>query len=206
MNPTPEMVPGDLLESGLWLSVSDLARRKGVSKQSISERLAKLVAAGLVETKPGKGRARLVNVAQYDRAVGQIGDPAKEAGAATKRELAGETDSLFDAEPRHAPGYRDAKADDARYSAELKRLELEERLGKLVRADEVSDAIMQAARTVRQVVERLPLRAAELAAAVGKDGEVGARGVLKAATHDILAEIADALEALAAPPVDGTVQ
>src|SRR5262249_15521326 len=153
--------------AGLWLSVSDLARRKGVSKQTISERLARL--GEMVETKPGEGRSRLVNVAQYDRAVGQVGDPAKEIGAATKRELTGETVS-------DESRFRDAKTADAYYAAELKRLELEERLGKLVRTDDVKDAIAVAARTIRMVVEKLPLRAAEVSSAVAKDGEIGARG------------------------------
>jgi DNA-binding MarR family transcriptional regulator len=179
----------DLLDNGLWLSVSALAKRKGTTKQTVSERVRRLVDAGLLETRPGANRAKLVNLAQYDRAVGQVGDPAKEAAAATKAE---------DAAPETAtdPRYRDAKALDAHYAAELKRLEFEERTGKLVPLADVEAAQETAARAIVNVLDRLPLRAAEVAAAVGQEGEVGARRVLRAAVFDQRTAVAEALAAL----------
>lgn len=198
MNPTPDTVPGDLLESGLWLSISALAKRKGVKKQTISERVARLEADQLIKTKPGPNRAKLVNIAEYDRAVGQVGDPAKEAAAATKAGDAG-TDEQRD------PRYRDAKASDAFYGAELKRLEFEERIRKLVPVADVQLAEDECARKIVADLERIVLCSAEIAAAVGKDGEQGARRVLKRAVFDVRKQIALAMRGLAeatTTPVD----
>ncbi|MBI1202557.1 MAG: hypothetical protein GC182_08605 [Rhodopseudomonas sp.] len=189
MYQTPDTVSGDLLENGLWLSISALAKRKGVKKQTISERVARLETDGLLGTKPGPGRSKLVNIAEYDRAVGQVGDPAKEAGAATKS-------GGGDSESRD-PTYRDAKATDAFYAGELKRLEYEERTGKLVLAAEVSAAQDEFGRKIAADLDRILLCTGELAAAVGKDGEQGARRVLKQAIFDVRKRIASDMRAVA---------
>lgn len=116
MHPTPDTASADLRKSGLWLSISALVHRNGVKQQSISERVAQLEADGLLSTRPGPAWSKLVHVAEYDRAVGQIGGPAKQAGAATKSGAGG-------AETRD-PAHCDAKAADAFYGVELRRIKL----------------------------------------------------------------------------------
>lgn len=51
------------------ISISDLARRRGVAKQSLSEQVARLEARGLLRTWPGgRGRPKLVDPEELDRA------------------------------------------------------------------------------------------------------------------------------------------
>ena len=78
----------DYLSSGLWVSITQLAELKGVGKPWISERVKALESAGRIRTKI-EGRSKLVNLAQYDRAVGETGDAVKEGAAATRAEAEG---------------------------------------------------------------------------------------------------------------------
>tara|TARA_R110002020_G_scaffold471284_1_gene698235 strand:- start:28034 stop:28672 length:639 start_codon:yes stop_codon:yes gene_type:complete len=111
---------------GVWLSVAQLAQRKGVSRQSLSERIDRLEKEGRLTTRRD-GRSRLVELATYDRIVGQVGDAAREIGAETKRQrqdiLPGTNGS---------PSLRDAQADRAQYEAKLKALDFAERTGQVV--------------------------------------------------------------------------
>jgi hypothetical protein len=42
-------------DSGLWLSISEIARRKRVAPQTVHEKVKRLVDAGRLELRPGKG-------------------------------------------------------------------------------------------------------------------------------------------------------
>ena len=117
MEPDREDIPSD----AVWMTVAELARVKGVQRQSLSERIARIERDGAIVTKRN-GRSRLVDVAAYDRAVGQIGDAFREQAAATR---------LSNTEPA-APKLRDAQTDKLNYEARLKALDLAERTGKVV--------------------------------------------------------------------------
>ena len=113
---------------GVWVTISDLAKRKGVSRQSARERIDRLERAGLISTRQ-EGRSRLVELVSYDRAVGDTGDAGRETGAETKRELAAST------EPKAPPAnakLRDAQTERAQYETRLKALDYAERIGQLV--------------------------------------------------------------------------
>jgi hypothetical protein len=129
------------LDAGLWLSVSEIARQRGKSRQAIAKRVAELVEAGKLETRPGPNGTKLVHLAQFDRAVGETGDAFKETAAETRAEL----DAGAGADPT-SPALRDHQARAAQYSADLKYLELEERLGRLVPVAEVKEAGQKAGR------------------------------------------------------------
>lgn len=196
MTPSPDSVSPDNA-GGQWLSVTALARLKGVTKQTISERVKKLVAQGLVELRPGKGREKLVEVAAYERAIGQVGDPAKQLALETKEHLepqahGGALLRREAAEPTD-PGYRDAATREKLAKAQIAEIELEERLGRLVAIADVEDAMVGCAQTIIGALERLPLKSAEMVAAVGKDGEIGARRVIKAMTFELRTAIAAAM-------------
>lgn len=174
------------LADGLWLSISEIARQKDKSRQAIAKRVDALVEAGKLKTKPGEGGTKLVNLAQYDRAVGETGDAVKEGAAVTRAEIetgAGASES---------PALRDNQARAAKYSADLKFLDLEERLGRLVPVGEVEDAAQKCAEATVRVVDRLPTYADAIAAAVGKDGPAGARAKLKEIAREIRQAIAEA--------------
>jgi DNA-binding transcriptional ArsR family regulator len=102
--------------------VAELARRKGVSKQTAAEKVNRLEDEGRITTRR-EGRRRLVELATYDRAIGAVGDVAKEIGAETKRD---------EGAPEANSGYRDAQTERAKYDAQLKALDLAERQGQLI--------------------------------------------------------------------------
>lgn len=77
------------LTAGLWLSISEIARLKGKTRQAIAKRVAALAEDGLLETRPGENGTKLVNLAQFDRAVGEVGDAIKEGAAETRAEMEG---------------------------------------------------------------------------------------------------------------------
>lgn len=188
MDQTPDIASSSGSE-GLWISVSALAVCKGVTKQTISERVARLVDAGKLEVKPGKGRAKLINVAQYDRAVGETTDLSREQGAQTRS--GSETAARDGTFTKH-------QADRAGYEAELKRLDLEERLGRLRTVADIENATVTCGETVVRLIKQLVLSADEIAAAVAKDGVTGARNALKHIEFDLCTRIAEAFTKIAA--------
>jgi DNA-binding Lrp family transcriptional regulator len=112
---------GEAAVGVIWLSMSELARQKGIKRQSLHERINRLERDGLIVSRR-KGRSRHIDVAAYDRAVGQVGDEFKEQSADTRRD-----------EPlTNSPKLRDAQADKAVYDARLKALDYGERIGNLV--------------------------------------------------------------------------
>ncbi|WFS01604.1 winged helix-turn-helix domain-containing protein [Rhizobium tumorigenes] len=110
---------------GLWVTVAELARRKNITRQTASERIARLEKEGLITTRLD-GRSRMVELATFDRIVGQTGNAFREQGADTKRAAAGTSKSAT------SGALRDAQSDRANYEAKLKALDLAERIGQLV--------------------------------------------------------------------------
>lgn len=176
-------------DGGVWLSISDLAKRKGISRQSAKERVDRLVEKGLVETRT-EGRSRMVELAAYDRAVGQSGDVHKEASAETKR--------IEDASA--SPRLRDAQTERAQYEARLKLLDLAERQGNILPLKGehgIEEAITASGIAIARELERFMNCAEDLAAAVAKDGVNGARRVLKVAIHQARIRTAEVLSSIA---------
>jgi hypothetical protein len=67
-----------------WLSLSELARRRGVTRQAVFITVRRLVGVGYgaLRTRPARrGRGRLVNVADYERLTGLVVPPASELPA-----------------------------------------------------------------------------------------------------------------------------
>lgn len=162
-----------------WVSISELARLKGLSKAAVSERVRGLVDKGQLATKPGKGKVVLVNLAAFDRAIGETTDLAKAAGAETRR-LAG-APVRDDA----APIYTAEQARHMAYKAESARLDLEERQGKILLVAEVAAAITAAGEAIARAIEQLPTMADDVAAGVAQAGAAGARTALKAKARDL---------------------
>lgn len=176
------------LDSGLWLSVAELARLKNLSRQSVHERVRRLVEAGNIITR-GEGRSLRVNLAQYDLAVGSTGDAAREAGTATK--------AMADLDAPTSSAFRDAQTREKQYTADLKYLELQQRLGELVPVAEAKAGARIMAEAVLKVITRLPSHADILAAAFTKEGIPRVRSELNAIVHNMRVEIADAFGVIA---------
>lgn len=189
----------DLLDAGLWMSVSDIARDKGKSRQAIAKRVAELVEAGKLATRPGPNGTKLVNLAAFDLAVGETGDALKEAAAETRAE------AEISPAPT-SPALRDHQARNAQYTADLRFLELEERLGRLVPAAEVKEAGQTAGEAIVRIIDRLPTFAEAVAAAAVKDGTQGVRGLLKEIARELRTAIAGAMDMIAADAEPSTIE
>lgn len=184
------------LDDGLWLSVTDLAARKGVRKSTISEKVSRLVADGRITTKAGKGKAKLINVAEYDIAIGEVGDGAREQGAATKAADA----VAASAAPRlPADGrLRDEQTRDRAYSADLKFIELERARGNLLPVADFDAVAEDTANRIADIVDGLQARDSELTAIAIKEGENGMRAALKRITRAQRIAIVTAMREMAA--------
>jgi DNA-binding Lrp family transcriptional regulator len=188
----------DGLDDGLWLTITELAEHKGLGKAWISERVKALEAEGKVETRPGKGKTKLVNLAQFDRAVGETGDAVKEVAAETRAEL--EIDSPT------SPALRDHQSRAAKYAADLKFLDLEERLGRLVPIDEAKTGGIKIGEAVVRILGRLPTYAEGMTAVAVKDGVQGARGMFKEIERELRTAIAEAIGEIVSAAVPSTVE
>lgn len=190
----------DLVEAGLWLSISEIARERGKSRQAIAKRVDSLVEAGKLETRAGPSGTKLVSLAQFDRAVGETGDAFKEAAAETRAEA--ESDATAVA----SPALRDHQSRAAQYTADLKFLDLEERLGRLVPIDEAKQGGVKIGEAVVRILGRLPTYAEGMAAAAAKDGVQGARGMFKEIERDLRTAIAEAIGEIARAAVPSTIE
>ncbi len=153
--------------SPVWLSVTALAGQRKTSKQAISKRLSSLANRGVpVETRK-EGRELLVNVVSFDRAVGATEDPAQalrngQADAAPPPPAT--TGGGTDHEPS-SPSYTAARAARESYQAENARLDLEERIGRLIDRDEAERRTFTVFRRVRDGILSIAAVAAERIAA-----------------------------------------
>ncbi len=171
---------------GLWLTVSELARQRGVDKAAISRRITRL---GL-ELRPGPRNSKLVNVAAFDHAVGTSTDAVRAANsakaAAREQEASAGEDKVLARE----------QARRAAYDADLKKLDLDERLGKLLPVDSIEDAMSRCAEAMVRNIDQIASRADDLAAAVARDGGAGARRELKVIARELRETLARELRLL----------
>lgn len=191
-----------------WATISALARARGVTRQAMWARIERMG----IETRAGAAGKRYVCVAAFDAAVQALGDPAKEQAAATKAAARiAENSPATAAGPvsggvggdAHALGETGGGAvSEARrkqgFEADLKEIELRERLGRLVPIEDVERAMVTCGEAIVRIAERAPQRAAEMVAAVDRDRENGARAALKAFARDLRIEIAEAMKLAAA--------
>jgi phage terminase Nu1 subunit (DNA packaging protein) len=187
-------------EEGLWVSITELASMKGVGKAAVSERVTRLEARGLIKTRHGKGKSKLVNLAEYDRVLGEVADLGRELGATTKR--------LNDTNPEEPlsstdPVYTKEQARLAAYRADILKLELDERRGLLVRKDLVKEAADSAGREIASVIDSL-VHEADKITILSAGGAHAIRVELKKIATKMRSRIAEQLAAAAsaAPEFD----
>lgn len=187
---------------GLWLTITELAERKGVGKPTISERVSRFEARGLITTRPGKGKAKLVNLAEYDRVAGEVTDLAREQGAATRRQDALPAEPTPLPSPGAAAGtdpvYTREQARKMAYSADREKIALGEALKVLVPVDRLAEEAQLLFAPMVSRLDRLESRADEVAVAVGRDGVAGGRAWLKTLKIEIRNDIAAGLSGLIA--------
>lgn len=137
-------------DSGLYLSIADLARAKHLSRQAVQERVDKLERAGKIETRRGKGGTRMVNVAAYDLAVGETTDFAAAQAAETR------------AKSPAGGAYTDAQARLTGYQADLKAIELAQRRGELLLQTDVVASMEICGAAIVTSLEAMPQHADEI--------------------------------------------
>ncbi|MBY5709724.1 winged helix-turn-helix domain-containing protein [Rhizobium leguminosarum] len=188
--PTAASSPGS---DGVWLTIAELAKRKGISRQSASERINRLEQDGLIATRR-VGRSRQVELATFDRAVGQTGNAFREQGAETKREAT---------EPPTA-ALRDAQTQRAQYESKLKALDYAERTGQLVpiKGDHgVETALVKATEVIIRELGAPMNWVSEILDTV-RDGEPALRRLLRKKIHKQREVIAARLTAVAGEAAD----
>ncbi len=177
---------------GLWATITELAKMRGVDKSAISRRVARLEGLGLVKTRTGKGGTKLVNVAQFDRATAETTDAVRELNG-----KGADAPSAVAAVP--APGDPVLAREQARrasYAADLAKLDLEERTGVVVRVDDVLRFLDRMVDEAKRVTAQLPARTEEMSALVAKDGFTGGREFLRRVARELDDAFSRAMSAL----------
>jgi hypothetical protein len=179
----PEDVPGE----GLWVSLSELAALKSVTRQSVSERLKRLEADGVIASRTRGGR-KYVLLAAWDVATRDYTDPARLAGRNTSKALTGAAAPTGAADPT----YTQELTRKARYDADLKEIELARQRGELVPVAEVTAAVDEAAAIIKSMLDRLPSHAEDVHAA-SAGGPAAVRRALSAIVEGYRHAASDAL-------------
>ena len=175
MRPDKSHEMGRKGKSSSKMSLRAYARHRGVALNAIQAALA----SGRIQAEKEGDKLR-IDPAAADLALAENTDFSKQGRKAPGAD---------DAASRPAPGtFASSRAEREAYQAKLKKLEFEERSGKLVDIDEVRREAFELARAVRNALTAIPDRiSAQLAA------EVNPHRV-----HELLAEeIRKALEELA---------
>jgi hypothetical protein len=195
-------------DPGLWISLSEIARRRRVSLPTIFEKVKRLEGAGKLEVRPGKGREKLVNLAAYDAALGETTDLSAAQAAATVRGEPFDAPPLAEPaalapEPAATPGrtFSTAQAAKAQYDAGIRAIDFARERDKVLPIDGEHgvDAAMQAlGGAIVAAANRQHYAAAQITSIALKEGERGVRQALKKLSRDLLAAYCDALRELVA--------
>ncbi|MGA3304367.1 MAG: helix-turn-helix domain-containing protein [Methylovirgula sp.] len=186
-SPAPETALDQ--SEGLWLSVSDIARRKGISKAALSRRVSRLEGDGLLETRAGPRGAKLVNLAALDRVRNETTDLARAANGIGFRQRQHPNDPAFI--------YTHEQARRSAYDADLKKLELDEKLGKLLLVEDVAAAVTATGERIVHVLNSLPSRADEIMAFASRGDLPALTQLLRKIVFDIRSAMADEMRAFA---------
>jgi hypothetical protein len=179
---------------GHWLSVSNLAERCGVTKQAISQNLKRWTSLGSPVATRRAGRVLLINVAHYDLRKGELGNLGRELGERTKKGGTEETGS--------DPNYTREQARAKGYEADLKFIEREKQLGRLVEVEALQGAAVACGEALVKAIDQIVIHADDVATAVAKDGVIGARASLKVIARVLRARAAEEFQKLRAATAD----
>lgn len=183
------------------IAMSALARKKGIAKQTLSERLAGYERRGLIRTWPGPNRAKLLLEDDWDRLTGSVADQAKLVGAATRKgEALPPAPAAGEAARADAPsgGYADEQKREKAAKADLAELDRDLKFGKALPIERVEAAAVRVGEDLARQIGQLPLEAEAVHAAGQKDGVHGTRVALKALAARWLQGVAENMARLAA--------
>ena len=174
-----------------WVTLSDLARLKGVSKQALAKKANRFVKAGRLTIKNGPRGTKLVNLAAYDVAADEVGDSVRTLAAQQPApltplaEIDGQSIILAQEQARKA-----------RYAADLAEIELMKARKQVLAVEDVLRAMERCAEKMVRAINDVPSRAGDVCAAVAREGESGARAFLKAEMTRLRQTLADEMRIL----------
>ena len=178
---------------GLWLSLSEIAERKGVSVQAVSVRARRFIEQGALRCRRGPKGTKQVPLADFDRLVERTQDGVR---AANGTGWASRGDGMIG-----DPVLAQEQARKMAAEATLKELELDARLGKVLLVEDVRQAYAGIAEDLVRVVDGLPGRADELMAAARRDDKAAFQAVLRDVAHALRLQIGRGLEVAPEPQV-----
>lgn len=204
-----------------WASITEIARRRGVSKVAISRQVSRFEAQGLISSRLGEGGTKLVSIEGFDDAVERYGSQVKRlAGYGNKPEakleerapeaVASPIRPVAEARPAgrapsglqstdEAPILALEQARKARADAALRELMLAERQGDVTPTVQVRDAAHAAVAGMKSALAAASVDASEdIAASFGIDPRL-VRPKLRALEKRALAEFAAKLSEYATP-------
>jgi hypothetical protein len=176
-----------------WASITAVADLKGRNKAGVSRRVAGFEAAGLLRARRGPKGEKLVNVEAYDRLHMSHGDAVQEMNGTR---ASADTDLVLAHE----------QAKRAAADAEMKRMDLEERRGRIISADRAERFVDTCSAKAQTVLWRLPGLVEDIIAIGTKDGVPAARTFVKGHVREAIAEIGALVRMIADPrhkPGDG---
>lgn len=184
--------------SNQWMSVSDIASARGVSKQAVSKRLAAL--GDRVPTRMD-GIRKMVDAEAYDRVTGAETDPAQALRNRDVNPQAAQPAPLFKAAdaPKRDVGsiagqaFSVNRAKREGYDAELARIALEKEQGRLVPVDQVTDAMVTCAQKLVRLIDGLP----------GETEDPALRAILKRKAAELRAALYESMRLVADGSDDG---
>ncbi len=186
----------DQAESAIgWVSISELARMRGRDKAAISRRVARLEAQGLLKSRLGPNSTKLVSVGEFDRAAGGAADAVRELNGRGSSGTPAPLDLASD------PGLAREQARRAGLAADLLQLDLEERRGRLLPAEQFERAGTECGLAFVRVLDLALARIDELTSAAANSGVSGVRLVVGALVREQREEASRAVEQATAPSV-----
>ncbi len=174
-----------------WMSVSDIAGARGVSKQAVSKQLSRF--GSRVPTRKD-GIRLMVDVDAYERVAGAETDPAqalrnRDVNAAAAQPVlplatAPAAQPKRDASQIAGAAFSVHRAKRESYDAELSRLALEKETGKLVPVEQVTDALVTCAQKLVRIIDALP----------GESEDLQVRAILKRKAHELRAALYESMK------------
>lgn len=167
------------------MTQAQYARHRGVTRQAVS----KDIAAGKIQLKTAPDGRRGIDPAEADFALGasrvRINEPAQQGG-------------FVDPPPANdfggvSSGLTKARTASEVYRAKLAELEFNEKVGRLLPIEDVTQAMARAAEVVVRELEQMAAFADDFAAAFTRGGVVALRAEIKAKVRGVRVALAESL-------------
>lgn len=184
------------------MRAAQYAAHRGVSREAVR----KAIASGRIPKTAIRrdGPISWINVAAADFALGQAQARADFSGddpPAENLPPISSSPSVPEGTSEASPSLTEARTRTEGYNAEIKRLEFEQRIGRLLETDDVGIAMQRWAEVAVREIDQLASRADDLAAAFTRNGVDGVRRALKDIARQIRGTIEQNMKLLGADDV-----